>query len=204
MNDKTATAGSLIPVERIERSILLIRGQKVMLDRDLAYLYGVPTKVLNQTVKRHIDRFPDDFMFQLTMEEARVWWDQVRAVRLRSQIVTLEKGQHIKYRPYAFTEHGILMLSSVLNSKRAIQVNIEIMRTFVRLRRILASHSELARKLDALEKKYDAQFKIVFDAIHQLMAPPEPEPPKKRIGFLVEEPHVPYKSSKGYKKRKRQ
>jgi len=204
MNDKMATVGSLIPVERIERSILLIRGQKVMLDRDLAYLYGVPTKVLNQTVKRHIDRFPDDFMFQLTMEEARVWWEQVRAVHLRSQIVTLERGQHIKYRPYAFTEHGILMLSSVLNSKRAIQVNIEIMRMFIRLRRILASHSELARKLDALEKKYDAQFKIVFDAIRQLMAPPEPEPPKKRIGFLVEEPHVPYKSSKGYKKRKRQ
>jgi hypothetical protein len=120
MNDKMATAGSLIPVERIERSILLIRGQRVMLDRDLAYLYGVPTKVLNQTVKRHMDRFPDDFMFQLTMEEARVWWEQVRAVRLRSQIVTLERGQHIKYRPYAFTEHGILMLSSVLNSKRAI------------------------------------------------------------------------------------
>jgi len=120
MNDKMATAGSLIPVERIERSILLIRGQKVMLDRDLAYLYGVPTKVLNQTVKRHIDRFPDGFMFQLTMEEARVWWEQVRAVRLRSQIVTLERGQPVKYRPYAFTEHGILMLSSVLNSKRAI------------------------------------------------------------------------------------
>jgi phage regulator Rha-like protein len=196
----------LIPIERIEQSILLIRGQKVMLDRDLAYLYGVPTKVLNQTVKRHIDRFPDDFMFQVTMEEARDWWEQVRAVRLRSQIVTLERGQHIKYRPYAFTEHGILMLSSVLNSKRAIQVNIEIMRTFVRLRRILASHSELARKLDALEKKYDAQFRVVFDAIRQLSSPPEsePEPPKKRIGFLVEEPHVPYKSSKGYKKRKRQ
>ena len=180
----------LIPIERIERSILLIRGQKVMIARDLAYLYGVPTKVLNQVVKRHAHRFPEDFMFQLTMEEARIWWEQVRPVRLRSQFVTLKRGQHIKYRPYAFTEHGILMLSSVLNSKRAIQVNIEIMRMFIRLRRILASHSQLARKLDATEKKYDAQFKIVFDAIRQLMAPPVSK--KRPIGFLVEEPKVPY------------
>jgi hypothetical protein len=143
-------------------------------------------------------------LFQLTMEEARIWWEQVRAFRLRSQIVTLKRGQHIKYRPYAFTEHGILMLSSVLNSKRAIQVNIEIMRAFVRLRQILASNKELAKRLDELEQKYDAQFKIVFEAIRQLMAPPAPEPPKKRIGFLVEEPHVPYKSSKRFKKQKRQ
>jgi len=192
MNDKPSRDRSLIPVERIERSILLIRGQKVMLDRDLAFLYGVPTKVLNQAVKRHIDRFPEDFMFQLTMEEARAWWEQVRALRLRSQVVTLERGQHIKYRPYAFSEHGILMLSSVLNSKRAIKVNIEIMRAFVRLRRLVASHADLARKLDALEKKYDAQFKIVFDAIRQLMASPEPETSKRRIGFIVEEPKVPY------------
>jgi len=195
---------ALAPPERIERSILLIRGQKVILARDLAYLYGVPTKVLNQAVKRHADRFPEDFMFQLTIEEARIWWEQARPVRLRSQFVTLKRGQHIKYRPYAFTEHGILMLSSVLNSERAVQVNIEIMRAFVCLRRILASHADLARKLDALEKKYDAQFKIVFDAIRQLMAPPELEPPKKRIGFLVEEPHVPYKSSRGFKGRKGQ
>jgi hypothetical protein len=201
MNDKMSKDRSLIPIERIERSILLIRGHKVMLDRDLAHLYGVTTRVLNQAVKRHEDRFPADFMFQLTMEEARIWWEQVRPVRLRSQFVTLKRGQHIKYRPYAFTEHGILMLSSVLNSERAVQVNIEIMRTFVRLRRILASHSELARKLDAMEKKYDAQFKIVFEAIRQLMAPAEPEPPKKRIGFLVEEPQVPYKSSKGNKRK---
>ena len=191
---------SLIPAERIEREILLIRGHKVMLDRDLAELYEVPTKVLNQSIKRHRDRFPEDFMFQLTMEEAKTWWVRNRDTRLRSQTVTLKRGQHIKYRPYAFTEHGVLMLSSVLNSERAIQVNIEIMRAFVRLRQMLASHIELARKLEELEKKYDAQFKIVFDAIRQLMAPPEPEPPKKRIGFLVEEPHVPYKSSKGSKK----
>jgi len=196
----------LIPVERIERSILLIRGHKVMLDRDLSYLYGVTTKALNQAVKRHKDRFPEDFMFQLTMEEARIWWTEIKGDALRSQIVTLKRGQHIKYRPYAFTEHGILMLSSVLNSERAIKVNIEIMRAFVRLRRILASHADLARKLETLEKKYDAQFKVVFDAIRQLMAPqePVPEPPKKRIGFLVEEPYVPYRVSKGFKKQRKQ
>jgi len=204
MNDKMSKDSSLIPLERIEESILLIRGHKVMLDRDLAYLYGVTTKVLNQAVKRHKDRFPEDFMFQLSMEEAKIWWTEVRGGGLRSQIVTLKRGEHIKYLPYAFTEHGILMLSSVLNSERAIKVNIEIMRAFVRLRRILASNAELARKLEALEKKYDAQFKVVFDAIRQLMAPPEPEPPKKRIGFLVEEPHIPYESLKGSKKPKRQ
>jgi hypothetical protein len=140
-------------------------------------------------------------MFQLTMEEARIWWEQVRAFRLRSQIVTLKRGQHIKYRPWAFTEHGILMLSSVLNSERAVQVNIEIMRTFVRLRRILASHADLDKKLEALEKKYDAQFKVVFDAIRELMKPPETK--KRPIGFLVEEPHVPYESLRGSKKRRR-
>jgi hypothetical protein len=190
MGDKMSEDRSLIPIERIEQSILLIRGHKVMLDRDLAYLYGVTTKVLNQAVKRHQDRFPEDFMFQLTMEEARIWWTEVRGGGLRSQIVTLKRGQHIKYRPYAFTEHGILMLSSVLNSERAIKVNIEIMRAFVRLRRMLASHADLARKLQALEKKYDAQFKVVFDAIRELMKPPESK--KRPIGFLVEEPKVPY------------
>lgn len=130
-----------------------------MLDRDLAALYGVSTKTLNQAVKRHRDRFPDDFMFQLTMKEARAWWSEKSINRPRSQIVTLKKGQNIKYRPYAFTEHGILMLSSVLNSERAIQVNIEIMRAFVRLRQMLSSNVELALKLAELEKKYDRQFK---------------------------------------------
>ncbi|MGD0919095.1 MAG: ORF6N domain-containing protein [Thermodesulfobacteriota bacterium] len=182
MVDKMSKDRSLIPIERVEQSILLIRSHKVMLDRDLAYLYGVTTKVLNQAVKRHKDRFPEDFMFQLTIEEARIWWTEVRGGGLRSQIVTLKRGQHIKYRPYAFTEHGILMLSSVLNSERAIQVNIEIMRAFVRLRRMLASHADMARKLEALEKKYDAQFKVVFDAIRELMRPPEPK--KRPIGFL--------------------
>lgn len=152
-----------------------------MLDRDLAALYGVSTKTLNQAVKRHKDRFPDDFMLQLTMEEARAWWSERSAARLRSQNVTLKTGQHIKYRPYAFTEHGILMLSSVLNSERAIAVNIEIMRAFVRLRQMLSSNVELALKLAELEKKYDRQFKMVFDAIRELMTPPPPK--RKEIGF---------------------
>jgi len=168
---------AIIPMELVEKKIYLIRGHKVMLDSDLAELYGVPVKVLNQAVKRNISRFPEDFMFQLTKEEYDF---------LRSQIVTLKtgRGQHRKYLPYAFTEQGVAMLSSVLHSERAIQVNITIMRTFVKLRRILASHKELARKLEELEKKYDTQFKIVFDAIRKLMAPPEK--PHRKIGFLQE------------------
>lgn len=164
---------SLIPAETIARHIFLVRGQKIMLDYDLAELYGVATKILNQAVKRNTKRFPDDFMFQLNFQEVR---------RLRSQSVTLKRGQHIKYRPYAFTEHGILMLSSVLNSERAIQVNIEIMRAFVRLRELIGSNKELTKRLDELEKKYDSQFKVVFDAIRELMTPVEP-PSKPRIGF---------------------
>jgi hypothetical protein len=168
----------IIPPQRIEKSIFLIRGQKVMLDADLAELYQVSTKVLNQAVKRNDDRFPADFMFQLTPEEFTA---------LRSQIVTLEsgRGRHRKYLPHAFTEQGVAMLSSVLRSKRAVRVNIEIMRAFVRLREILATHKDLANKLEMLERKYDAQFKVVFDAIRQLMTPPEPK--KRKIGFLVKE-----------------
>jgi phage regulator Rha-like protein len=181
MNDKMSKKESLIPVERIERSILLIRGQRVMLDADLAALYGVETKRLLQALKRNISRFPPDFVFQLNRQEFE---------NLRSQIVTSSQWGGRRYPPYAFTEQGVAMLSSVLRSKRAIQVNIEIMRTFVRLRRILASHADLARKLEALEKKYDAQFKVVFDAIRELMRPPEPK--KRPIGFLVEESKVPY------------
>lgn len=181
---------SLIPAQRIERVIYLIRGQKVMIDKDLAELYGVPTKVLNQAVKRHKDRFPEDFLFQLTTEEAKQWWLGVMRDRLRSQFVTLKPGHHIKYPPYAFTEHGILMLSSVLNSERAVQVNIQIMRTFVRLRQILASNAELERKLNDLEKKYDTQFKVVFEAIRQLMA--APERPLKKIGFQFREKRAAY------------
>jgi hypothetical protein len=145
-----------------------------MLDSDLAALYGVETKALNQAVRRSAERFPHDFMFQLTTEEADL---------LRSQIVTLKpgRGRHRKYRPHAFTEQGVAMLSSVLRSPRAVQVNVEIMRAFVRLRRMLGANEELARKLDALEARYDTQFKAVFEAIRELMTPP-PRPPR-RIGF---------------------
>jgi len=172
------TTESVLPSERIERSIVIIRGHKIMLDRDLASLYDVSAKVLNQAVRRSLRRFPEDFMFQLTWEEAR---------SLRSHFVTLEKeasgrGRYSKYRPYAFTEQGVAMLSSVLHSERAIDVNIEIMRAFVRLRQLLATHKDLARKLDALEKKYDAQFRVVFDAIRELMAPPQPKA-KRALGF---------------------
>jgi hypothetical protein len=157
----TLSNTSLIPIERIEKAIYLIRGEKVMLDRDLARLYGVSTKVFNQAVKRHCDRFPIDFMFQLTADEAREWWLAINANRLRSQTVTLKRGQHLKYRPNAFTEHGILMLSSVLNSEQAIQVNIEIMRAFVKLRRMLASDAELSGRLDEIESKYGRYFWIL-------------------------------------------
>ena len=169
----------MIPDESVERSILLIRGQKVILDRTLAKLYGVSTSVLNQAVRRNPERFPSDFMFQLTMEETR----ELDSMVLRSQIVTLKKprGKHTKYRPYVFTEHGILMLSSVLRSDRAIQANIQIMRTFVRLREMLASNAELTRRLDELEGTYDRRFKVVFAAIKQLMEPTAQE--RKPIGF---------------------
>jgi len=168
---------SLIPVERIERCILLIRGERVMMDSDLAELYGVETKVLNQAVKRNAARFPADFMFRLTSVEA----DELR--RLRSQFVTLKRGEHRKYLPYAFTEHGALMLANVLNSERAAQTSVQVVRAFVRLRQMLASNAELARKLEALEKKYDRQFKVVFDAIRQLISPPVPK--RREIGFHV-------------------
>ncbi len=166
----------LIPVERIERSILLIRGQKVLLDEDLAQLYTVEVRTLIQAVKRNLDRFPDDFMFQLTQEEH---------AGLRSQTVSLKggRGRYRKFLPYAFTEQGVAMLSSVLRSPRAVRVNVEIMRAFVRLRQMLASNAELARRLDELEKKYDAQFRVVFDAIRQLMVPPDLPAKKGRIGF---------------------
>ena len=166
------TGKSLIPVDRIEKAILLIRKQKVMLDADLAELYGVETRVLVQAVKRNHERFPEDFMFQLSREEFSI---------LRSQSMTSSDWGGRRYPPYAFTEQGVAMLSSVLRSQRAIQVNIEIMRAFIRLRQMLASHADLARKLNALEKKYDAQFKEVFEAIRQLMAPPEPK--RRPIGF---------------------
>jgi hypothetical protein len=148
-----------------------------MLDSDLAALYGVETRTLIQAVRRNISRFPSDFMFQLNFQDVAA---------LRSQIVTLKKGrgEHRKYAPYVFTENGVAMLSSVLNSERAVQVNIAIMRVFVKLREMIASHKDLAKRLDELEGKYDAQFKAVFDAIRELMRPPEK--PKRKIGFKRE------------------
>lgn len=167
--------GHIVLLTNVESRIFLIRGEKVMLDVDLADLYEVETRALVQAVKRNITRFPGDFMFQLTQEE----FDG-----LRSQFVTSKPGGRggRRYLPYAFTEQGVAMLSSVLRSERAILVNIEIMRAFVRLRQMLASNAELARKLEALETKYDAQFKVVFDAIRELMTPPEPKK-KRPIGF---------------------
>ena len=160
--------------EHVERNILLIRGHRVILDTDLAILYGVPTKRLNEQVMRNKKRFPSDFMFQLTAEEVE---------RLRSKIATLKpgRGQHRKYRPYGFTEQGVAMLSSVLHSERAIQVNIAIMRAFVQLREMNGSNKGLVRRLNEMEKKYDSRCRVVFEAIRELMA--EPEPQVKRIGF---------------------
>ena len=170
---KLMTQSGLIPVERIERAIYLIRGEKVMLDRDLAALYGVETRTLKQAVRRNIDRFPGDFMFVFTRSEFDNWRSQF--------VISNSERMGLRYAPMAFTEHGILMLSSVLNSNRAIQVNIEIMRAFVRLRQMLASNVEFARRLDELESKYERQFKAVFDALRQLMTP---RPAKQtRIGF---------------------
>jgi phage regulator Rha-like protein len=157
----------------VQQAILALRGQHVMLDEDLAALYGVATKTLIRAVKRNRTRFPEDFMFQLSSDEF---------ANLRYQFGTSSSWGGRRYPPFAFTEHGVAMLSSVLRSPRAIQVNIEIVRAFVRLRQILASHVDLARKLAALEKRYDAQFRAVFDAIRQLMAPPE-RGTKRRIGF---------------------
>jgi len=163
----------LMPLEMIERKIYLIRGHRVMLDRDLAEMYGVTTGHLNRAMFRNLESFPPDFMFQLTEVEYR---------SLRCQFGILKRGGHSKYLPRVFMEQGVSMLSSVLKSKRARMVNIQIMRTFVKLRELLNTHKELARKLEELEKKYDAQFRSVFDAIRALMEAPGPEP--KRIeGF---------------------
>ena len=169
------------PMERIKKSILLIRGQNVMLDRDLAGLYGVETKQLKRAVRRNIGRFPGNFMFQLTKEE----FDN-----LRSHFGTSSWGG-TRYMPLAFTEQGVAMLSSVLNSDRAIEVNIAVMRAFVRLREILASHKDLKRKLAELEKKCDDQFKIVFEAIAELMRHPD-DSPKRKIGFKIKEKKIAY------------
>ena len=172
--------------ENIVQFVYFIRGEKVMLAQDLAQLYGVPVRALNQAVKRNIKRFPADFMFQITKKEFEVLKSQIVTSsrddpHLRSQIVTSSWGGLRRALPYAFTEQGVAMLSSVLRSKRAIEVNIAIMRTFVQLRRLMDTNRDLARKIEALEKKYDEHFAEVFAAIKQLIAPPVP--PKRQIGF---------------------
>ncbi|OGC06531.1 DNA-binding protein [candidate division WOR-1 bacterium RIFOXYD2_FULL_36_8] len=181
---------NLIPVERIENKIYLIRNQKVIFDFDLAEFYEVPTKRLNEQVKRNLDRFPDDFMFQLTEDECAVLLSSAFVVsdkerdKLRSQFATSKKGGR-RYLPYAFTEQGIAMLSSVLKSKRAVQMNIFIMRAFVKLREVLATHKDLVQKFKKLEMrigKHDREIIIIFDAIRKLMAPSEK--PKTKIGFI--------------------
>jgi len=166
--------GEFIAIGKIESKIFQIRGRGVMLDEDLAMLYGVETKQLKRQVKRNIERFPDDFMLQLTKKEHQDF--------LRCQFGTLEIGKYSKYLPYAFTEQGVAMLSSVLNSKQAIRVNIQIMRAFVNLRRICLTYAALKRKIEVMEKKYDGQFNIIFEAIKKLLTP-HPVKPKPQIGF---------------------
>jgi hypothetical protein len=179
----------LVPAARIASAIPVVRGHKVMLDADLAELYRVETKTLNQAVRRNLDRFPDDFMFHLSWEEARDLRSQnviLNGPGSRSQTVTLKRGVNIKYRPYAFTEQGVAMLSSVLRSPRAIAVNIEIMRAFVRLREMIVTNKELAKQLEELERRIDGQDETIVEilqAIRQLMAPP-PAGPKRKIGFV--------------------
>jgi phage regulator Rha-like protein len=177
---------AIIPIGQIEQRILLIRGQRVMLDADLAMLYGVPTRVLNQAVRRNLKRFPRDFMFKLTQPE-------------KNEVITicdhLKNLKYAKALPNAFTEHGAIMVASVLNTQRAIQVSVFVVRAFVKLREMLSTHKELIHKLAALERRlqnHDESIRSLVVAIRQLMRPSEPETPKKRIGFLVEEPKIPY------------
>ena len=175
----------MVPLERITSKIYFIRSMRVMLDRDLAQLYEIENRILKQAVRRNIHRFPPDFMFELTKKEN---------LSLRSQNVTLKRGQHSKYLPFVFTEQGVAMLSSVLNSDRAIIMNIAIMRAFVQLRKVLESHTELARKLSDLEQKldyHDEQIRSIFEAIRRLIATPEKER-KKKIGFTVKDQQEAY------------
>jgi len=184
--------GYMIPVERIEGAILELRGERVMLDADLAAVYGVETKALVRAVKRNAGRFPAGFVFHLTKEES---------ARLRCQIGTSKGRGGRRYPPYAFTEHGAVMLAAVLKSERAVEVSVFVVKAFVHMRRILASHHQLALKLAELESKlgiHDENFKVVFDAIRQLMQQPKPapEPERRKIGFQVREPFVaPYRAS---------
>lgn len=196
--------------------IVIVRGKRVMLDRDLAGLYGTTTKRLNEQVKRNRNRFPDDFMFQLTAKE---WADLTSQIVMsnaqsnRSQFATgSQRHRDPRFTPYAFTEHGVLMAANILRSERAIQMSVFVVRAFIRMWQMLIEQRGLARKLAELEKELTARLDVHETAISEILgqirrllsSPPEPERPKKRIGFLVEEPYVPYKSPKGFKKQKRQ
>lgn len=184
-----AKAGTALMPEKLAPLVLFVRGEKVLLDTDLAALYGVEIRTLNQAVRRNLERFPEDFVFQLTDEDMEDLKSQFVTAKdhpsaLRSQFVTLKRGQHRKYLPYAFTEQGVAMLSSVLRSPRAVDVNIAIMRTFVQLRRLMDSNELLAKKIASLERKYsdhDKQFAIIFEAIKALIA--EDKKPSREIGF---------------------
>lgn len=179
---------TIVPIEMIDKRIFLIRGHKVMLDRDLAQLYCVETRVLNQAVRRNIDRFPDDFMFLLTRDEImRISQFVISSMSSKNDTLKFSKNVQV------FTEHGVAMLSSVLKSPGAIQVNIQIMRAFAKLREIISANKDLSIRLDELEKKYDAQFRVVFDAIRQLMSTPEPR--EKKIGFRIRERSGKYRTS---------
>ncbi|MBS3906520.1 MAG: ORF6N domain-containing protein [Syntrophaceae bacterium] len=184
--------------------IVTVRGKRVILDRDLAALYGVPTFRFNEAVKRNRNRFPEDFMFQLTGDEAACLTSQIAMSKSR-------RGGR-RTLPYAFTEHGTVMAANILRSPKAIQMSVFVVRAFIRMRQMLVEQRGLARKLAALEEELTARLDVHETAINEILgqirrllsSPPEPQPPKRRIGFLVEEPHVPYKSSKGFKKQKRQ
>ena len=173
----------VVPIEIIERCIFALRDHRVMLDRDLADLYGVETRALNQAVKRNQERFPEDFMFQLNPEEAEA------ILSLRSQSVILKRGQHIKFSPHVFTEHGAVMLATVLKSPRAVRTSIQVVRAFVRLRQLLATNEKLAKKIEDLERKvgkHDFDLEDVLRILRKLLDPPPPISPKRPIGFLAE------------------
>jgi hypothetical protein len=193
-----ALSKSGVPAEKtpVEEMILTVRGERVILDHDLARLYGVTTKALNQAVRRNPERFPQDFVFQLSFQEVTGLRSQPATSNSegnRSQIVTgSQRHRDPRYRPYAFTEHGALMAANILRSPRAVEMSLYVVRAFVRVRRSVAQHADLARKLEALEKRYDAQFRAVFEAIRELMTPPERS--RRFIGFKVEEPRPRYRT----------
>lgn len=176
-----STHREMVPADVLQTLTYTLRGHRVMLDRDLAALYGAQTRALNQAVARNRDRFPDDFMFRLTLEEAKA------VMALRSQNVTLKRGQHLKYAPSAFTEHGAVMLANILKSRRAVQASIVVVRAFVSLRRTLATHQNLLRKVEAIERrlgKHDVQLREVMQILRRLLEPP-PTPPRRAIGFVA-------------------